>query len=229
MRALGLVTAQCLAPLLEVLVFGRVFGKTVERQAVDFSVGHRDLEAGPEGKELILIQLFLLVGNVLALAAFSEAVPLDGFGENDGGAAGVLNGLVVGCKYLLRVMSSAPQSLKLLVGHVLDEFKQVRILAKEILSNVTAGLDNIFLVLAVHDLAHTAHKCPVFIPVEKRVPVIAPDDLDDIPSGSAEGGLQFLDNFAVTPHGPVQALQVAVDDENEVVEILARRQRHRAQ
>ena len=49
-----------------------------------------------------------------------------------------------------------------------------------------------------------------------------PDDLDDVPAGAAEDRLQLLDDLAVAAHRSVQALEVAVDDEGEVVEPLAR-------
>src|SRR6266540_1158029 len=56
---------------------------------------------------------------------------------------------------------------------------------------------------------------------EQRVPVAAPDHLDDVPAGAAEGALQLLDDLAVAAHRPVEPLQVAVHDEDEVVELLA--------
>ena len=56
---------------------------------------------------------------------------------------------------------------------------------------------------------------------EKRVPAAAPDDLDDVPAGAAEVGLELLDDLAVAAHRAVEALQVAVDDEDQVVQALA--------
>ena len=40
---------------------------------------------------------------------------------------------------------------------------------------------------------------------------------------------EFLDDLAVAAHRTVEALQVAVDDEDQVVELFARRQRDRAE
>ena len=48
----------------------------------------------------------------------------------------------------------------------------------------------------------------------------APDDLDDVPAGALEEGLELLDDLAVTAHGAVETLQVAVDDEGQVVQAL---------
>ncbi len=54
---------------------------------------------------------------------------------------------------------------------------------------------------------------------------MTPDHLDHVPARTAEGGLELLDDLAVAAHRTVEALQVAVDDEDQVVELLARRER----
>src|SRR5687768_11258392 len=64
---------------------------------------------------------------------------------------------------------------------------------------------------------------------EKRIPARAPDGLDDVPAVAAEVGLELLDDLAVAADRAVQALQVAVDDEDQVVELLAAGHRDRAQ
>ena len=53
--------------------------------------------------------------------------------------------------------------------------------------------------------------------------------LDDVPAGAAERRLELLDDLAVAAHRAVEPLQVAVDDEDQVVELLARRQRDGAE
>src|SRR5205085_1068919 len=45
--------------------------------------------------------------------------------------------------------------------------------------------------------------------------------LDDVPADAAELRLQLLHDLAVAAHRAVEALQVAVDNENQVVELLA--------
>ena len=59
---------------------------------------------------------------------------------------------------------------------------------------------------------------------EERVPVRAPEQLDHVPAGALEHRLEFVDDAPVAAHRAVQPLQVAVDDEDEVVQPLARRQ-----
>ena len=53
--------------------------------------------------------------------------------------------------------------------------------------------------------------------------------LDDVPAGAAEDRFELLDDLAVAADRTVEPLQVAVDDEDQVVELLARGQRDRAE
>src|ERR1700692_1348959 len=86
--------------------------------------------------------------------------------------------------------------------------------AKEILPEIRAALDKIFLILAVGDLAHSSDQQAIAIRRNKLVPVTAPDDLNAIPPSAAEDCFQFLNDLAVPAHRPVKALQVAVNHEN---------------
>src|SRR5262249_4882159 len=67
------------------------------------------------------------------------------------------------------------------------------------------------------------------VALEQRIPVASPDALDRVPAGAAEGSLELLDDLAVAADRTVEALQIAVDDEDQVVELLARRERDRAE
>src|SRR5206468_10341015 len=57
----------------------------------------------------------------------------------------------------------------------------------------------------------------------------SPDHLDHVPAGAAELAFELLDDLAVAAHRAVEALQVAVDDEDQVVELVARREADRAE
>ena len=136
---------------------------------------------------------------------------------------------LVGVVDLDRIVAAEPQLLQLLVGEVLDHLEQPRIGAEEVLAHVGAVFDGVLLVLAVDDLAHALDEQAVVIGGEERIPVAAPDHLDDVPAGAAEDRLELLDDLAVAAHRAVEALQVAVDDEDQVVELFARRQADRAE
>src|SRR5512141_925834 len=112
---------------------------------------------------------------------------------------------------------------------MLHHLQQAGIAAEQVVPEVGAALDKIFLVLAVRDLPHALDQDSVPIVADKVVPVAAPDDLDHIPAGAAENRLQLLNDLAVAPHRSIQALQVAVDHKSKVVQPLARSQSNRAQ
>src|SRR5690606_39266488 len=66
------------------------------------------------------------------------------------------------------------------------------------------------------------------ITLEQRIPVGAPDYLDHVPAGTGEHTLELIDDPAVATHRTIEPLQVAVDHEDQVVELLAGGERQRA-
>ena len=169
------------------------------------------------------------MGDVLAFARLADAVALDRAGQDHRRLSRVLDGGLVGRVDLDRVVAAERQLLQLLVRQVLDHLEQLRIGAPEMLADVVAGLDGVFLILAVDDLAHALDEQAVVVLLEQRVPLAAPDHLDDVPAGAAEDRLELLDDLAVAADRAVEPLQVAVDDEDQVVELLARGERDRAE
>src|SRR4029077_7749273 len=63
----------------------------------------------------------------------------------------------------------------------------------------------------------------VDVACQEVIPLATPDHLDDVPARAAERRLELLDFLAVAAARTVEALQVAVDDEGQVVEPLTRR------
>ena len=169
------------------------------------------------------------MGDVLAFARFAEAVALDRAREDHGRLAGVLDRGLVGVVHLDRIVTAEAQPLQLVVGQMLDHVEQPRVGAEEVLAKVGAALDGVLLVLAVDDLSHPLREQAVVVLREQRIPVAAPDHLDHVPSGAAEHGFQLLDDLTVAADRAVEPLQVAVDDEDEVLELLARREADRAE
>src|SRR4029077_3745507 len=49
------------------------------------------------------------------------------------------------------------------------------------------------------------------------------------PARAAERRLELLNNLPISAYRPVEALQIAIDDKNQVVELFARSQRDRSQ
>ena len=227
--ALRQVAAEPLPALAHVPDLGAVVGGTVERGVRDLVVRDRDVEPVAERLERVLAHLLLLVGDVLSFARFPHPVALHGLGEDHGRLPGVPGGLGVGRVDLVRVVAAAVQPPDVLVGQVRHHLPELRVLAEEVLPGVGPALGLEVLVLAVDRLLHALAQQPLGVEVQQRVPVRAPDHLQHVPAGPAEGGFELLDDLAVAAHRAVEALEVAVDDEDEVVELLARGQRDRAE
>src|SRR5207237_10311343 len=79
------------------------------------------------------------------------------------------------------------------------------------------------LVIAVDAFLHHLAQPAGGVAGEQGIPIRPPDHLDHVPAGAAEARLQLLDDLAVATHRAVEPLQVAIDDEDQVVELLAAR------
>src|SRR5438270_6227714 len=112
---------------------------------------------------------------------------------------------------------------------MLDHLEQARVCPEEVLPEISAALDEIFLILAVGDFAHAPDQQAFTVVLNQAVPIGAPNNFDDVPACAPENGLQFLDDLSIAADRAVQTLQIAVDYKSQVVEPLARRQCNRAQ
>ena len=165
------------------------------------------------------------MGDVAALAHLSEAVALDRLGDDHRRLAMAFHRRGVRGVDLLGIMAAAAELLELLIREVRHHLEQLRISPEKVLADVAPGHDHILLVLAVDHLVHPLDQQALVVLVEQLIPLVSPDHLDHVPAGTAEHAFEFLNDLAVTPHRPVEPLQVAVDHEHEVVELLAGRQR----
>ena len=102
-------------------------------------------------------------------------------------------------------------------------------LAEEVVAHEFAVVGLVGLVFAVDRLLHHLAQYAFLVAGKQRIPVAAPDQFDHVPAAAAEITLEFLDDLAVAANRPVKPLQVAVDDEHQVVELFARCQCDRAQ
>ena len=170
------------------------------------------------------------MGDVLAFAGLAHAVALDGLGQDHGRLPGVLHRRGVGGVDLVRVVAAAVQPPDVLVGQVATMLQQFRVLAEEVLAHVGAALGLVVLVLAVdgffHALAAAGRSSSLASSGSQSLPQITLMTFQPAPRKTR---FQLLDDLAVAAHRAVEALQVAVDDEDQVVELLARGQRDGAQ
>jgi hypothetical protein len=204
------------------LEFDAVFGRAIERDFDAVVVVERDAEAGAEFAEFFFVEFFLLVRDVFAFAGLAEAVDFDGAGEDDRRSTLVIDGGFVCGVDFARVVAAEAEAAEGLVGKRFDERQEARIGTEELFTNVGAGRDDQFLIFAVDHFTHAFYEQALGVAFEDGIPLATPKDFDDVPARAAEGGLEFLNDLAVAADGAVEALEIAVDDENQIVEFFAR-------
>ena len=203
-----------------VVLAGVVVGRQVGI-GLELLVGDRDLQPVAQPLEVVEGELLHLVGRIAPGEVRAQAVALDRLGEDDRRLTGVVHrGAVGGVDLVVVVATALELPPHVGVGPVLDELAGARVAVEEVLPHVGAVVGAEGLVVAVGRLVHEVDQGAVAVGGEQRVPAATPDDLDDIPPGTAELRLELLDDLAVAAHRPVEALEVAVDDEGEVVELL---------
>lgn len=184
------VAAQSLAALVQILHFRRIVGRLVEGDVRDLAVGDRDIEAVAEGLDVLVAQLLGLVNVVLAFTDLAHAEALDGLDQQHGRLTLVAVGRGKCCIDLLRIVATAAQVPDFVVGHVLDHLQGSRIATEEMLANIgtIVGLES--LVVAVVALHHDLLEHAVLVLGQQFVPALAPQQLDDVPAGTAEFAFQ---------------------------------------
>ena len=125
-------------------------------------------------------------------------------------------------------MAAAAQCPDFLVGHVFDQLGGALVAAEEVLAHVGAIVGLKGLVVAVSGGVHDVHQSALFVGGQQLIPFAAPDNLDHIPARAQEERFQLLDDLRVTTHWAVEALQIAVDDECEVVQAVQSCEVHQA-
>ena len=97
----------------------------------------------------------------------------------------------------MRIVSATGQLFELFVGHVSHHGHETGISAEEVLAEVGATGNDIFLELAVNNLLHAFDQKTLFVLGQQGIPFGTPDNLDDIPACPAENSFQFLDDLTV--------------------------------
>ena len=188
-------------------------------------VGKGQRKAVAKHLERLELELLGLVRRHAALAGAAHAVALLRLGQDHGGPPAVCARRGTGRVQLAKVVPAALERVDVGLAHVGHELLHLGVLAEEVLDVVGAVVGPERLVLPVHRAAERTQQHVARVARKERVPVAAPQHLDDVPARTGEERLELLDDLPVAAHGPVQALQVAVDDEGEVVQPLARGQR----
>ncbi len=130
---------------------------------------------------------------------------------------------------LARIVPAKTQAAQRLVRKRLDQLEQTRITAEEMLAHICTGGNDQLLVFTVNQFAHALDQQAFGVAFEDGVPLASPQNLDDIPASAAERGFQFLNDLSIAAHRAVEALQIAVDDKDQIVELFARSQSDRSE
>jgi len=195
-----------------------------ERRVFELPVGDIEFETISEGSQLVFVEFFLLMGDVLGLDTGPKGPSFDRMGEDDGGSALMLHRCMEGRVHFSHIVTTPSQPANIVIGKMFDQFQQAWVFAKEVRANEVSRLDGVFLELAIDDLVHSLHEDLIRVSFEKSIPFPTPDHFDDVPSGAAEDSFEFLDDLAIAAHGSIEALKVAVDDEDQVVEFVSARE-----
>src|SRR5262249_28387127 len=162
-------------------------------------------------------------------ARLAKAVALDRPRKHHGRTAGMLRRRQVGVVDLQRIVSADRQLLQIRIREMSHHLEQSRVATPEVLAKECPVFDGVSLVFAVDDLAHPLDEQALMIPRKERIPGRSPKDFDDVPASAPEDRFELLHDLAVAANRAVEPLQVAVDDEDQVVELLARGERDRAE
>ena len=125
---------------------------------------------------------------------------------------------------LAKVVASTLERVDLRFADICNDFPKFRRATEETLEVVLAVVGAKRLVLTVGRVRERAQQAVGLVARKKRIPVRSPQHLDYVPPRAAEQRLKFLDDLAVAAHRTVKPLQVAIDDESQVVEAFARGQ-----
>ena len=138
----------------------------------------------------------------------------------------MIHGGFIGVIDLAGIMAAAMQVADFLISHVRHQRRCLGITPEEFGSGVSAAACFECLILAIETLIHQLNQLAGCVLFQETVPVTAPQALDHIPARAAEQAFEFGDHFAIAAHRAIQALQIAVNNEDQIVEFLARGNRN---
>ena len=124
---------------------------------------------------------------------------------------------MVGRVHLLWVVAAAFEVPNFVVTEVSNHLKCAWIAAEEMFSYIGTIIGFKGLVVAVQSVHHDFAQRAVFVACQEGIPLTAPQEFDHVPARTSEFAFEFLHDLAVTAHRTVQALQVAVHHEDQVV------------
>ena len=209
-------------------VLFRTFREGHVRQFFDISIGNRHVETIADVANAVHVHFLNLVSDVFTFSGVTHAVTFNGMGEDYGGFAFGFLCFFQRSVDFLRIVTAAVQGPDLLVSPVGNQRCGFRIFTEEVLTHVSAVFGFEGLVVTVNGLFHQLDQFTAGIFTQQLIPASAPDNLDNVPASTAKDAFQFVNDLAITGNRAVKALQVAVDNEDQVVQLLTGRDGDRA-
>ena len=221
----GQIAAKRLTTAPQVGKLGAFFGRSIEFEVFHLVIAERQLKTVAKGDQRIDIELLCLMRGHSGLARAAHSVSLLGLGEDRCRLAFRPPSRLEGRKEFAKVVAAALQRVDFAIGHMGNQSARFLVFRKEMLEIVRPVLGAERLIFAVDSRREAAKQDMIPVAFEERVPLRTPQDLDDVPARAAKQPFEFLDDLPVAAHRSVKPLQIAVDDEGQIVEPLARGER----
>ena len=169
------------------------------------------------------------MGGHLALTGGAHSKTFFGLRQDHGRRAMMAGGRMIGRMDFAQVVAATPEPVDLVISQGRTNCLQGRILSEKMLTVERTIIGCEGLQLTVHGAVQCINQFALAVACKQRIPVRAPQQLDDIPAGTGKQGFEFVDNVAIAAHRTIEPLQIAVDDEDQIVEFFTRCQRQRGQ
>ena len=212
------VTLQRLTTLVQVLGLFRVFIEGNVWQFFDISISNWHVETITELAHAVHVHFLNLVSDVFTFSGVTHAVTFNGVSQNNSRLTFGFFRFFQCCVDFLRIVTTTVQCPDLVIAHVFNQSGGFRVTTEEVLTNISAIFGFEGLVVTVQRFVHQLDQFTASVFTQQLIPTTAPDNLDHVPASACEDAFQFVNDFAVTGDWAIQALQVTVDDEAQVVQ-----------
>ena len=219
------IAAKSIAARAKIAKLRAVFGGLVKFERGGLFVGERKGEAVAKSDQRVDIELLGLMRGHAGFARAAHSVTLLRLGEDNGRLVLGRSRRFEGGEEFAKIVAATLEPVDVAIRHMRDERMHFRVFVKEVKEIVAAVSCAQRLILAIDRGGESAKQRMLLVAREQSVPFRAPQDLDDVPARAAEQALQLRNDLPVAAHRPVEALEIAVDDEGQIVEPLARRER----
>jgi hypothetical protein len=150
-----------------------------------------------------------------------DTITLDGLDENYRGLACYREGFCIRRIDFLRILTTPLDLANFLIRECIHHALEGRIAFHPVFTLNLARKYRVALIVAIQALIHAFLEYTLVVLRQQAIPATAPDHLDHFPVGTAKRALQLLDDLAVATHRTIQPLQIAVHDDDEIIEFFA--------